>query len=1422
MKRCKKSDKSTRKTAYEILTILLIILLVGQFSFSQPAGENKIECNTSNDSDMTESVSLNKLIFQSLPPIFDYNGVRCILKDHKGYMWFGTADGLIRYDGINLYVYENDPDDSTSLSYNAVNAIVEDKNKNLWVGTSIGLNLYNRDMDNFIPIDNTNTNINRLRNNYVSALCLDKKSQLWVGTFGDGVNVYDPEKQYLKHYSYSDIDPNSLSLDRITCITIDSNDCVWLGTQNGLTMYSEEIHEFKHFFMKQGDPSSLSNNNITSLAIDYEGNLWIGSRGGGVNKLLRRKNSYIFQHYIHNSLTNSISSNYILSLIADNRGYLWIGTENGGLDWLNINTGSIRVFQVEEGTNYCLNSNSIWALYIDNDDILWIGTFNKGINAVDEKFSKFESYQKNIVDQYGLTDNDVTGFTEDNRGNVWLATDGGGICRFDPVSRQFNKIIINSEGQNYLANNAIEAILYDSKENLWVGTWAGGIDRIYKNMVKIENYKVESNEGGGNNNIQYLYEDSKGNIWAGTAGSGLFKYHTASNTFVQINCNNPSGALTTSAYVTAMLEDSDGSLWIGTLYGMVILNDGPGGKYTCITFSRGNNSTGLSSNMIQVIFEDKNKRLWFGTGDNGLNLFNRKDSSFTAFQKKDGLPSNSILGILEDDEGYLWISTNKGLSKFNYDSLSFTNYTREDGLNSNEFYVRSCLRTKKGEFYFGGENGFNVFYPNNITNNSVIPPVYLTNLKINNIPAEIGAKNSPLKKQIGETTEIVLNHKQSSFTIEFVALNYTRSARNQFSYKLEGFNNDWNYVGNNRSASYTNIKPGRYIFLVKGSNNDGIWNNIPASLLIIIKPPYWKTWWAIISYIVIISIVIIVFLKIWNERIKIKHQLKLEQMGREKEHELNEANIQFFTNISHEFRTPLSLIIAPLESILSSAESKDKEQLMVIHRNAERLQQLTNNLMDIRKLEDGIMKLKVQLGDIIGFVKDISSYFNLNSKQHKIDFSLEANHTSIQGWFDPEKLETILLNLLSNAFKYTSDSGKIRITVNALNAKDVREKYNNYIRDIQLNGQFIEIIIMDNGIGISQDELPYIFDKFYRAKSSDIKKKSGTGIGLALTKGLIEMHHGSIWAESIPGEETRFKLILPINRNSYSVDEFGTEIKSVIHRNIIDDEKEITIESDKKEPAGSDSNEEKPEILIVEDNDELRVFLVNELGKTFTVSQAEDGKLGYELAMRKIPELIISDILMPRCTGIELCRLIKTDLKTCHIPVILLTAKTTINEQIEGIETGADVYITKPFSIQFLLAQINQLIKSRRELYAHFSQDVYIMPNKFTDNEMDQKFIQKAIDYIILNIADNTLDVEELSQALNLSRSNVYRKIKALTGKTIVEFIRIIRLKQAIKLMEAKKYSLAEVAYLTGFTSPSYFTKSFKEQYGKPPSDFLT
>lgn len=1341
--------------------------------------------------------------FEALPSGLPNTSIRSILRDSKGYMWFGTSDGLVRYDGTNFYVYENDPDNKNSINHSLINAIVEDDANNLWVGTPLGLNLYDRERDRFIniPIHPNDPAVTE----YVYALYADHNGHLWIGTLGNGVIIHDRKNNTFEYYPYNPADDNSISSNDVTRIGTDPWNNIWVGTRNGLNLFSSSGKNFKRFFFKTDHKPGFCDNHITSLVTDRQGNFWVATRGG-LYEINQRNNNFVFKHYGNDpGNSGTLSNNVILSLCVDKNDFLWIGTENGGLNCMRISDRSITRYCNEEGNPYSISGNSIWSLYSDEEAILWAGVYGKGINVLNRKSRKFDLYQRNPFAKNGLPDNDVRGFAEDDNGNVWIATDGGGLCQFNPETQRFTKTINRSGSSGNITSNAVMAVLYDSKKNLWIGTWSGGVDRLSKTGKMIKNYPIRGNQEIGNNNVISLYEDRHGNIWAGSAGSGLFRYDRVLDKFEQVSTANPS-APSDKAYVSSLLEDENGILWVGTYYGLVSLKRIQGKTYEGNVLYHTKEPGSISSSVIEVIYQDSKHKLWIGTCDNGLNLLNN-NGTFTVFQKRNGLPGKAIRSIMEDNNGNLWISTNKGLAKFDTGSGTFRDFTTDDGLNGAEFYPGSSLRTRSGEFYVGGKNGFNAFYPDRVIDNTYIPPVCITNLKINNKPVCIGAKGSPLQKHISATTSITLSPGQTSFTIDFAALNYTDPSRNQYVYKLEGFDSDWNYAGTNQMATYTNIDPGNYRFLVKGSNNDDVWNPTPASLDITVNPPLWKTSWARLSYvIVILSFVLLVF-RVRSERIQVKNQLKLERMAREKEHELTQLKMQFFTNISHEFRTPLSLILSPLENLITTSDPGIRDQLSVTYRNARRMMRLVNELMDFRKLDEGKAKLKVEPVDIGSFVSTIAQSFKEAARKRNITFTIDSGSGCGTGWIDKDKMETVISNLLGNAFKFVNDNGQVSITV-------TMEDNNTGDTIIGENNHWFRLTVADNGIGIRGDELPFIFEKFYQAKSAEIKKTSGTGIGLALTKGFVELHHGSIAVESIPNERTCFTVRIPVAKHIYNESECVPADTAV-------SEQEFT--TDAPQDAGEENipGEEKAHILVVEDNDELRNYLANELSKNFTVTCAADGQQGAETAFHNTPDLIVSDIVMPGKSGIELCSELKADVRTSHIPVVLLTAKTTVDDQIEGIGRGADAYLPKPFNVRLLKTQIRQLIESRRKLYAHFSHDVYLTPANITENEIDQTFLQKIINHIIDHSTDPQLNVEALADVFNMSRSQVYRKIKALTGKTAVEFIRTVRLKQALKLMESRLYTLAEIAYKTGFTSPSYFTKSFKEQYGKTPSEYL-
>lgn len=1369
------------------ICIQYILILVALFVCTSLYGVNPTFQNTEIKrikSDIT---------FNSLPKHFPYRATRSIIQDSKGFMWFGTENGLARFDGLNLKIYENELNNPTSIRHNTVNVVLEDKNSKLWVGTSHGLNIYNREHDSFFAIEEDTDAAALLNQSYVSSLAFSSDSLLWIGTFTYGLFCINVNTGKLERFRLDLEDGSGVN---ITCICADTNNRIWAGTQSGLALFNPENGKTVWHSHEKTNTHSLSSNYIKTIQKDRYGSIWIGTQDCGLNLLVETADSVRFERMIFSSAKVPVSSNAINCLLADDDGYMWIGTENDGLLRLHIQSGLVEVYINEIGNSSSIASNSIWSLYQDNEGRIWTGSYNKGISVYDAYHSKFEGFQINPYSAMGLPNNDVRGFCENDAGEMWIATDGGGICRFNIQTRTFSKFVQDDNTWNSLTNNSVQSIVCDNKGKIWLGSWGGGIDCLEKDGTFIKNYKVETENGVGDNKIRTIYRDKKDNIWAGSNGSGLFLFDKYSERFVQFLHKD---FLNERSYISAIQSNTNNELWIGTLDGLVWLKLNEKNQVLQAKTYNVENSS-ISVDAINCLFIDSSKQIWIGTTNGGLNIFETQNETFKVLRVDDGLPSNNISGILEDNNGCIWISTNAGIAKIRKDNDEITNFTTQDGLNSNVFYSKSIYKTQNGILLFGSNKGFNLINAQNIKYNELQPNVVLSNLYINNKLVSIRDLESPLKKQLSETDTIVLSHVQSSFSIDFVALSFTRPEQNQYAYMLEGYDDEWNFIGNKTSAYYTKVRHGEYIFKVKAANNDQVWNNEPNILHIIIKPPFWKTKWAYIAYLLLFFIIMTIILWTWQERVHVNNQLKLEKLAKQKEHELNQRNLDFFTNISHEFRTPLSLIIGPVESMFESAPKKMHEQLRVIQRNSSRLLALTNNLLELRKLEDGGMGLNAAKTDIVQSTEAVIKHFQIQIKKLEIQFAINYTESEMVFYFDNEKYTTILFNLLSNAIKHTPEKGTIKIFVN-YNAED----------------QKINVSVSNTGYGIQPSELPYLFDKFYQASFNRSKRQFGTGIGLTLSKGLVELLGGKIWVESTPGKETTFTFTFPVKQTNDEACVESSVIENVVHAGFLVED----FESEEHDDSTPESSDSLPLVLIVEDNDDLRNFLKVELARFYTVLLAKNGEEGLQMANETIPDLIISDIVMPLMDGIELCKAVKSDVKTSHIPVILLTAKTTTNERIEGFGSGADAYIAKPFHLKLLQTQIAGLIQSRQELYSRFSQDVYIMSRKQTGNDVDQHFLQSTIDYILSNLTDTKLNIDSLSAHHNMSHRNYCRKIKALTGNTVVEFIKIVRLKEALKLMEKQQYSLSEISYMTGFASPSYFTKNFREYYGKPPSEYL-
>jgi signal transduction histidine kinase/DNA-binding response OmpR family regulator/streptogramin lyase len=923
--------------------------------------------------------------------------------------------------------------------------------------------------------------------------------------------------------------------------------------------------------------------------------------------------------------------------------------------------------------------------------------------------------------------------------------------------------------------------------------------------------------------ISVLYEDSFGILWIGTVAGGLNRYDDSNAQFISYK-NDPDDSTTLSHNrVYTIVEDKTGTIWIGTFGGG--LNKFKRDTEDFIHYlSDPENRFSLSNNKIYSILEDQSGYFWIGTVGGGLNKFDRGKDIFHHYRETDGLANDVIYGILEDDHRNLWLSTNKGLSKFNINQESFKNFDWRDGLQHDEFNQGAAFKNKSGEMFFGGINGFNIFHPDSIRDYTETPEIAITDFLLLNKPVSIGFdtlwSRTILEKSISETEIIELNYDDNVFSIEFAALDFRNPEKNKYAYIMEGFNEEWTYTNaDRRFATYTNLDPGEYVFRIKGSNADGIWNEKGASLKLIIHPPWWATWWAYVAYLLVFISVFISSTRFYLNRQRLKHQLMLEHDHAEKLEEMDHMKSRFFANISHEFRTPLTLILGPAENIVKRISSDPVKEADLITRNSKRLLQLVNQLLDLSKLDAGKLELKTSAGNIVSFVRGISLSFESLSESKDIILKIKSNREFIEVYFDREKMIKVLTNLLSNAFKFSPEGEKVLITI--------EEKENNSV----------EIKIRNTGIGIPMKELPKLFNRFYQVDSSQTKEYEGSGIGLALTKELIELHHGTITVESKERDSgskdfawTQFTINLPLGIMHLKNNEI---VQPKIDRpaSETEDEKllehEISLEEEdylsKKTFTESKvlHNETKLTILVVEDNYDMRGYIKESLSENYLIEEAINGEQGVRIAMKIIPDLIISDLMMPKMDGVELTRVLKNDEITSHIPIIMLTAKSGQESRIEGLQTGADDYLTKPFDLKELQIRVDNLINIRKKLQEKFSKGEFLTRKPIAKKlkSIDEKFLAKVIEIIEKHLSEEEFSIEDFSKEVGMSRHHLHKKLKAIVGKSPSQYVRSVRLHRAKELIEEGNGNISEIAYNVGFSSPAYFSRCFKKEFGYSPSN---
>ena len=1343
------------------------------------------------------------------------NDVNCVFQDHNGFLWIGTNDGLNRYDGYNFKTYRIDPSKNgeSGLTSNLIFKVKEDVKGNLWIATSNeGVCKFDVEKELFTPIYNTVKNPNVLADNRVLDIeCMDDGT-VWIASMG-GVNIISElhGKIVVNEYIHRNDPTNALG----SCFHIvqDQYKRIWIGTGNALYVCDSSGKNLKKI-----DVPGFQTLSFRAICPVQDG-VFIGCSQG-----------FFFLRYDKNDLSKydfrKISDIVPRDIIYDRNQNLIVATNQGLYNFSYqqkenppiVLKSHFRIGQTESS----LSSEIVNSLFEDSSGIIWIGTNGGGLNKYNPKRKKFAFY-KNTFEPGSLSHNKIRAIYEDSEKNIWIGTEGGGINYLDHTkNRNFKNGFVNYPfGSEFLENNVYSIIElgHGNNRKIWAG--AGYPIRLIQfdpgNSMKPKMSVNPLPELA--NSVFALLKDRDENIWLGTYGStGLFKYMKTGNGYRLLNykATGKPGDLS-SNIIRSLLQDKSGNIWVGTDAGLNILpveelsKENPRFK---IFRNKPGDLNSLSNNYVLPIFESADGNLWVGTMGGGLNLVRNTDNldsvSFTAFKTDHGLPNDVVKGILEDDYGFLWVSTNKGLSRFDPKDQNFVNYDITDGLQDYEFGELACCKLSDGMMMFGGVNGFNTFYPQQIMTDMSVPKLVFTDLQILNQSVGVGEEINNrvvLNQGINFTEKIKLKYAENSFAIYFSALHFSAPNKNMYKYKLEGFDSDWiKKNSNERFAKYTNLQPGKYVFKLLASNNDGVWSNEVRQLEITVVPPWWKSNLALIIYILLFVWLMWFFQKYSIIRIKQKNELLMEHFEKEKIEELSQMKLRFFTNISHEFRTPLTLIIGSIDKLVKQANDIPKEiqgKHSVIQRNASILLRLINQLVDFRKFEQGKMKLLVSNENLVSFLENISSSFSDYATSKNIQFRFSYPKDEIYVWFDVDKLEKIVYNLLSNAFKFTNTNGEIDLTVEEL--PDV-----------------VKITVKDTGVGMSREVQEHIFERFYQATKIKQRNNEGTGIGLSFSKGLAEMHHGDIQFTSEEGVGSNFVVLLKKGNSHFKPEELiiNQNADEMISRPVQikynEFESDNVVESDEVIPVVKS----KSSLLIVEDNDELRRFLSDSFRSEYNVFEAENGEVGLELALEQNPDLIISDIKMPVKDGFELCEGIKSDERLSHIAVILLTAKTSSEDTIRGFETGADAYVSKPFDFEILAAQVKSIIHSRHKMRNKLRGSIEVIPSEVTTTSMDEKFLSRMLKIIEEHISDFDFTVEKLSETYGMSQINMNKKLKSLTGQTTNVFIRNIRLKRAAQLLKTGRYSVADVTYEVGFSDLKYFRTCFKKEFGHSPSDY--
>ena len=1283
--------------------------------------------------------------------------VLSITQDVQGNMWFATFNGVNRFDGYDFTVYRHETGNAGSIGDNMVYAVKADDKGGVWVGTNNWLSYYDADRDAF--------------RNY---RCPQKEEDVRVMQIADvddsRLLVNTSAGLYVFHVADTSFVQSGLPADlfRLEATAIyRSKDSLYIGAKDGLWMYSFASRTLEHLHALP-----LGRKEILTL-LQHGNHLWIGTEGDGLYRMDRTTRE--LRHYTAGG-PDGLSSNFVRSLALDARNRLWVGTFTS-LDIYDEATGRFQVYTSNRRQNRSLSQSSIRSIFMDSQGGMWLGTYFGGLNYYHPLRERFRHIRFS-PEGNSLNDNVIGCITEDRAGNLWIGTNNGGVNYYDIRSGEYT-YYTKEQG---LGSNDVKAIYVDEQAGkVYIGTHTGGLNILDRRTGRIESLMPETTRLT-NMNVFAIQPCADGrHLWIGTL-EGLVHFDKATKTFSDIKGNVSLGV----KRIRTLLLDRENRLWVGGEDGLAVCS-GKGDSLSSVRMVSGESA--FESATVYGVFEASDGDIWIATR-NGLYGFSAGRDSVVHYSVADGMPDAIVYGVLEDEKHRLWISTDNGLSCFDPESRKFRNFTDVDGLQSNQFTPYACCLASSGEMYFGGINGITAFHPERLQDNPYAPRAVISELRLFGDPVHPNDQTGILQKHISLTDRITLNHKQSSFALSFVVSNYIADKHNTFAYKLDGYDKRWFVVDDNqRWATYANLPHGTYNFLVKVANNDGKWCDEVTSLEIKVLPAWYQTWWAIVLFaLMIIGVITLVIRFYWERADKVRQK------------ELQEVKTRFFINISHELRTPLTLIVAPLQDLLDKVTDKwVRSQLEYMKRNTDRLLHLVNQLMDYRRAEKGVFELRVKCINVGQIVEKNFRYYEPLARKKHIDYNLRSELGGRQVWCDASYIELILNNLLSNAFKYTNDGQSIFVNLKAA-------------------GDDLLLQVQDTGVGIPVNKQAKIFERFYQVESEHI----GSGIGLSLVQKLVELHHGRIEVDSAVGKGSCFSVYLPLSREAYAEEELsgGTQQEEPVYSTnardmyIVDTEEAL-------EPAESDVDTDRKEtILVVEDNDEIRHYMSRGLERFFIVKEVENGEEAVELLKTEEISLILTDVMMPVMDGIQLCKYVKQNLKTCHIPVIILSAKAEVKDQLDGLQVGADDYIAKPFSLSVVVMKIKNILRTHYRAIEHYSKSLEIEPEKIALNRLDEEFLSKAVSVVEKNLEKPDFSADDFALEMGMSRSSLHLKMKGITGESTTEFIRKIRFNQACKLLKEGRYNVAEISTMVGFSTPSYFSTSFKKYIGCMPSEY--